>query len=684
LKKTERFFICGDAHPDKPPPESEITRLNVAGRHQNCNLKITDIHRARLVDMPDILLDLLEIAVYVFCADQSVSRGGQSIRDMGAKWRREFHFFIPVRQTDFWNREEVKTALTDTLWFLSEDEYQFQFSPLKYQYDIEQLYFEFSSEAGQENWPEEVMLFSGGLDSLGGAIQELILDQRNTALVSHRSTYKTDSRQNILLENLFQHCSEKKPFRVPVLVNKSSELTQENTQRTRSFLYASLAFTVARLYDLHRIRFYENGITSLNFPIAAQLTGAYASRTTHPRVLSDFSRLFSMISEKEFKVENRFIWKTKTDVINLIGDAKCEDLIRLSSSCSHTRDSTKMFTHCGTCSQCINRRFGALASRYGDYDPEEMYKVNLLMDEFEEGEQRILLESYIKSAKEVNDLDDLQPKFPEIGRVLNYLEGTADQVATEVYKLHKKHSSQVMKVLVTAAKENIHNILRGVLPSASAVVFTVTEKYLKGIDFSGTDEEPFFRKVGDLWIVGYNGLTVPLSNLKGLNYIAYLLSKPNQEISIYELNAEINKLPGDIDEMSVQALSENQLETILSEAKIPLTDPKTIARVKKNREEFIEELREAEKNHDFGGIELFTEQVRKIDNYLFSVTGSGGRIRTSSDSSERIRKSISITIWRTIDKIEKTHRSLGAHLRNSINTGVEVSYKPETDIHWHL
>ncbi len=95
------------------------------------------------------------------------------------------------------------------------------------------------------------------------------------------------------------------------------------------------------MIGLNRIRFYENGVVSLNLPPAAQVVGARATRTTHPQVLNGFAKLFSSLAEKPFIVENPFLWKTKAEVVKLIGDAGCADLIKFSRSCTHTRDITK-------------------------------------------------------------------------------------------------------------------------------------------------------------------------------------------------------------------------------------------------------------------------------------------------------------------------------------------------------
>ena len=73
-------------------------------------------------------------------------------------------------------------------------------------------------------------------------------------------------------------------------MNKDKALGREYTQRTRSFLFAALGVTFARMSGLDRLRFYENGVVSLNLPPSPQVVGARASRTTHPRVLGGFTR----------------------------------------------------------------------------------------------------------------------------------------------------------------------------------------------------------------------------------------------------------------------------------------------------------------------------------------------------------------------------------------------------------
>ena len=100
---------------------------------------------------------------------------------------------------------------------------------------------------------------------------------------------------------------------VPVLVTRRESLrVQEYTQRSRSFLYAALACTVARLFANSKVRFFENGVVSINLPISEQVVGARATRTTHPLVLGAvFVKFFSAAIGARSKSTTRSSGKPK-------------------------------------------------------------------------------------------------------------------------------------------------------------------------------------------------------------------------------------------------------------------------------------------------------------------------------------------------------------------------------------
>ena len=306
MGKGDHIILCGGARAPRWADPDQLVRLELAGEEANVDLEIIDISRRLTSDVPDFLTDLIEIASYVYCADQAVTRGGEGVLDFGGHWRRHFTFHIPVRMPSLWASQNVIDVLRKTLSVLSEDTYEFRFVKRSNAVPMQQ-YLKFGESGSATEDLDEVLLFSGGVDSLGGTVQEAVLDKRRTALVSHRSNPKVFSRQKRLVEGLQAICHKNPPLHVPVWVHRRGSSGREYSQRSRSFLYASLAFTVARVFGLQRIRFYENGVVSLNLPISEQAIGARATRTTHPQVLGGFTELFSLLIQERFTVENPFL-----------------------------------------------------------------------------------------------------------------------------------------------------------------------------------------------------------------------------------------------------------------------------------------------------------------------------------------------------------------------------------------
>src|SRR5690606_23787885 len=174
-----------------------------------------------------------------------------------------------------------------------------------------------------------------------------------------------------------------------------------------------------------------NGVISINLPLAADVIGARASRTTHPRVLNGLQRLFTEISGEDFTIDNGFLWKTKTEVVQGIVDAGFGDLIASSNSCTHTWAWKKNCTHCGHCSQCIDRRFAMLAAGAEMLDPSNMYGVDLVLGAQPDADSHRLLTSYVDTAQRVATmpLGQFREAFGEIYRTVRELPGRpADSV----------------------------------------------------------------------------------------------------------------------------------------------------------------------------------------------------------------------------------------------------------------
>jgi 7-cyano-7-deazaguanine synthase in queuosine biosynthesis len=339
----------------------------------------------------------------------------------------------------------VTQTLIDTLSFLSEDDFAFDFAPLEVA-PRAATYLDLGPSAGFV--PSDVILFSGGLDSLAGAVEALAAQNRKVALVSHRSVAKVASAQRALVQDLRGKFGARRVMHIPVWMNLMGRLNQESTHRTRSFLFTALAAVTARLCGLDRFSFYENGIVSLNLPPVAQVVGSRATRSTHPQALAGFRRLLSAVVSRPFEVDNPFAWLTKTQVVERIAAHGGADLIRHSRSCTRVRDRTKQYPHCGRCSQCIDRRFAVLAEGQADSDPAEAYEVDLFAGARPEGPDREMALAYVRMASEIETIDEQAffASYGEVSRIIRYFSEPADVVAGRVLDLYRRHASAVGRV----------------------------------------------------------------------------------------------------------------------------------------------------------------------------------------------------------------------------------------------
>src|SRR5215213_8557259 len=118
----ERYVYCGGLAASKKLSALHIDVNAPIGSPQRVNLQVGDLSRRLAENIPHVLTDMLEIAAYVYCADQFTKRGTSQMAGMGAEWRRRFRFKIPVRCPNIWTKPDIQEALRETLGFLTEDE----------------------------------------------------------------------------------------------------------------------------------------------------------------------------------------------------------------------------------------------------------------------------------------------------------------------------------------------------------------------------------------------------------------------------------------------------------------------------------------------------------------------------------------------------------------------------------
>ena len=239
---TQRLFtfVCngaGDAGLTDPRPLEYRPELP----NRNVNIGLAPFVQ-NVFHIPSRTLDLLELAAYTYAADRLVKRGQRGAVEYHS-WSRRIHVRIGVRDLDFWQRSDVQHALSECLTFMTGDaEFSFSFegghsTPPTSLFDREGV----DCDGAGDN--AEVTLFSGGLDSLSGVVSTLARTDRSLVLVSHHGQPGVKQVQTGLVNAL----AGRYPGRVRhygFTCTFTGVRANEETQRSRSFLYTSIGFAI--------------------------------------------------------------------------------------------------------------------------------------------------------------------------------------------------------------------------------------------------------------------------------------------------------------------------------------------------------------------------------------------------------------------------------------------------------
>lgn len=462
------------------PAWTERYRVNLdaIGDNHNVNIRFEDIARTFQHNISPRLMDFLEIASYVFTADCSTQRGEWRNEKSEEPWGRDLAFLIGVREPEFWEAPKVKTLMQEALSFLSNDNYSFQFVPLEKDRIAQTPYFEFDQDDWPFHKPDRVVMFSGGLDSLAGIV-EAAASGGKSVLVSHRPVSTLDARQR----KLFSELSNRYPgqlIHVPVWINKNERFGREPTQRTRSFLFAVLGTLVAQSIDAQGIRFYENGVLSVNLPLAEEALRARASRTTHPVTLHLLSLLAATVTARELPIDNPFLFKTKTEVVQILAEHDQTDLIALSCSCSHLMFQPSEKRHCGDCSQCVDRRFAIAGAGLLSKDPEQDYVSDVFTGVRRKELDRSVAVDYTRHGIELGGRSDVEIAGifnAEISRAVRYGPKRRD-AAEALISMYKRHGTVVRRVLEEQVALNAAKLIDRSLEQTSLLALAIGQNYL--------------------------------------------------------------------------------------------------------------------------------------------------------------------------------------------------------------
>ena len=387
--------------------------------------------------------DLLNLASGVYAADLAVKR------DDRENFLRTIELTVEVVNIHAFER--IKDLLSNALLILSRDNWHIKF--------VEKNGRPVSGFQWQ-NKEGVVLLFSGGIDSMCAA-SDFISQKKDLVLVSHNTHANKvvdKSQRNVhkALESFYN--TKVRHVHIKVYGRKSPTHSfpepkhRENTQRTRSFLFLSLAALITKRCGFNKILFMaENGQFAIHLPLNSARVGPFSTHTADPNFVVQAQDIFRiLLSNPEFKISNPFLYKTKAEVFAVM-PKKLQQQVHNSASCwmiSHIPGEK----HCGICIPCISRR---IALEYNGLKVKEYHTdifttdLNSLNDDDTGKRNLIDYLEFITKFKKVTpqNKDELICDFPEL------INPAIDE--DKAMKLYERVSQQSFKVF-----QSYPNILR--------------------------------------------------------------------------------------------------------------------------------------------------------------------------------------------------------------------------------
>lgn len=341
-----------------PPGETEVvTQLHLVKGKRRFDHGIGDaLETLRVLGVfpTETGVDLMIVAAHIHAADTRISRTTES-QDA---WTREIRLVVPVASPALW--EQAAPILVEMLNFLTGDRWVFHFRarPQGFESTVAAkplTYLEPSFDG--------VSLFSGGLDSMIGAIDALH-DGLNPLFVSHAGEGAVSSSQEKVFSYLESKFPKRQFRRLRIWMNFDHGIVAnsgpEDSTRGRSFLFFATAAMAASGFERGcRVQVPENGLIALNVPLDQLRLGALSTRTTHPFYIARWNDLLRVLLFTVL-IENPYWDKTKGEMVEGCQDpAVLKQLVTASLSCSSpakARWAGQPTQHCGFCLPCLIRR----------------------------------------------------------------------------------------------------------------------------------------------------------------------------------------------------------------------------------------------------------------------------------------------------------------------------------------
>lgn len=313
--------------------------------------------------------DLIDIALASYVVDRSQRRPGARQTASGRTWGRAISVRLGVRDVDFWM--EHRNSLGELLHWLTDDEWNLDFASST----VAPLGIEVARRLPLPlDGADRVALFSGGLDSLAGALIAFGAG-RHPLLLSIETNSRMGATQRSLRRLLREHWPD--AVSASTLVELHGAEASEPSQRARAFLFLALAGAAGTACELEVVEVYENGIGAIGLPYLATQEGAHTTKAMHPHTLCRFAALVTSVAGRPIRYVNPSLWSTKAELCRLVAPGQ-RHLIPVSESCdtafSYRGDGVY---RCGTCTSCLLRRQALWAACLEELDARQPVRTDV-------------------------------------------------------------------------------------------------------------------------------------------------------------------------------------------------------------------------------------------------------------------------------------------------------------------
>lgn len=318
------------------PTTSQANRLCAVG--QDLTIDYKKLERFCFRPLPPEGLDLIILTGAVVFADRKIKRV------LNEGWARHIRLTIPVQST-VWFQQAVSQKLVEVLHFLSGDCWEIEFIPAPKGTlpDIGQMFIPLLN-------PEEehvILPYSDGLDSFAaGRLISLSYPDVNPILIT---------TQNSGVSSINNIPKDVRQARIPVSIQGD---TAEDSYRTRTFLFKTLAALAAYLSNSTRIIIPENGQGSIG-PSLIPFFSEWPHRSSHPLFTLKLADFLKTVLGREFIFEHPYKWNTKGQVLTQLRKAGLQDGWESTYSCVYGPRHSSLRgrrVNCGVCSGCLLRR----------------------------------------------------------------------------------------------------------------------------------------------------------------------------------------------------------------------------------------------------------------------------------------------------------------------------------------